>query len=117
MPSPTRLIPRWTRKKPTAGASTPTIAPAAKASRMKSASRMDMRRVVPLARQVRRRAVEHDAPAHEHQALDELLDGPELVRDEEDGRVELRVQLGEQHRERLLRVDVDAGRRLVEHEQ
>ena len=32
---------------PTAGASTPTIAPVAKASRMNSESRMDMRRVVP----------------------------------------------------------------------
>jgi hypothetical protein len=77
---------------------------------------MDMGRVVPLAGQSRRRAVEDDAPAHEHEALDELLDRAELVRDEEDGRVELGVQLGEKHRERLLRVDVDAGRRLVQHE-
>src|SRR5688572_6543810 len=115
MPTPMRLCPRCTRKKPTARASTPTIAPAAKASRMKSASRMDMGRVVPLPGKRRGRAVEDDAAAHEHEPFDELLECPELVRDEEDGRVELVVQLGEQCRERLLRVGVHAGRRLVEH--
>ena len=47
-----------------------------------------------------------------------VLDRAELVRDEEDRHVpSSRVQLGEQRRERLLRVDVDAGGRLVEHEQ
>src|ERR671938_468914 len=47
MPSPIRLIRRWTRKKPTAGASTPTTAPVANASRMNSDSSMDVRGVVP----------------------------------------------------------------------
>ena len=42
MPSPIRLISRCTRKKPTVGASTPTIAPAANASRMNSRSSMDV---------------------------------------------------------------------------
>ena len=74
-------------------------------------------RVVPLAGQGRRWAVEDDSAAHQHEPLDELLHGAELVRDEEDRRVELVVQLGEQRRQRLLGVDVDAGRRLVEHQQ
>src|SRR3954454_23418959 len=84
IPSPIRLICRWTRKKPTDGASTPTIAPAANASRMNSRSSMRVRRVVPDARQVRRRPVEDDPLAHEHEAFDEALDRPELVRDVED---------------------------------
>src|SRR5215218_5445544 len=117
MPSPIRLIRRWTRKNPTAGASTPTTAPVANASRMKSASKMDMRRVVPRSREARRVAVEDDLAAHEHEPLDEALDGAELVRDEQDRHREVAVELCEQFRERLLRVDVDACGRLVEHEQ
>ena len=56
IPSPIRLSCRWTRKKPTAGASRPTIAPAAKASRMNSSSSMrrGCRRVVPDAGEVAR---------------------------------------------------------------
>src|SRR5207247_1945692 len=38
MPSPIRLSSRWTRKKPTVGASTPTTAPAANARRMNTRS-------------------------------------------------------------------------------
>src|ERR687896_353426 len=55
-----RLSCRWTRKKPTAGASTPTIAPAAKARRMNSESNMDVRGVVPDAGQLTRRVVEDE---------------------------------------------------------
>src|SRR2546423_14063738 len=84
IPSPIRLIRRWTRKNPTAGASTPTIAPVAKARRMKSASKMDMRRVVPRGRERARVAVEDDLAAHQHEPLDEALDGAELVGDEQD---------------------------------
>src|ERR671939_459082 len=105
MPSPIRLIRRWTRKNPTAGASRPTIAPAAKARRMKSASKMDMRGVVPGAGQQVRVAVE-DEP------LDEALHGPELVRDEQDRHPQRVVQLGEQVGKRVLGVDVHARGRL-----
>src|SRR4051794_20774207 len=117
MPSPIRLISRCTRKKPTTGASTPTIAPAANASRMNSRSSMGVGGVVPDAGQARRRPVEDDRLAHEHEPLDEVLDRAELVRDVEDRHTELVVEAVEQRRERLLRLDVDAGRRLVEHEQ
>ena len=79
IPSPIRLSCRWTRKKPTAGASSPTIAPAAKASRMNSSSSMDVRRVVPDAGEALGRAVEHDPAADEDEPLDEALDRSELV--------------------------------------
>ena len=46
-----------------------------------------------------------------------MLDGAELVGDVEDGHAELGAELGEERRERLLRLRVDAGRRLVECEQ
>src|SRR4051812_40120485 len=92
-------------------------APAANASRMKSASRMDMRRVVPGGRERDGRAVEDDAAADEHEPLDEALDGAELVRDEQDRDVEVAVEPVEQRRERLLRADVDACGRLVEDDQ
>ena len=78
-PSPMRLMRRCTRKKPIAGASTPTTAPAANANRMKSASRMDMRRVVPGIGQGCGRPVVEDLAADEHEALDERLHGAELV--------------------------------------
>src|SRR6187200_3395062 len=84
IPSPMRLICRWTRKNPTAGASTPTTAPVANAIRMKSASRMNMGRVVPVGRELGGRAVEDDPATDEDHALDEALDRPELVRDVED---------------------------------
>src|SRR5881409_3388045 len=112
-----RLISRWTRKKPTVGASTPTTAPAAKASRMNSRSSMRVRGVVPYPGQLRRWPVEDDALAHEDEALNEVLDSSELVRDVEDRDAELAVQAVEQCCERLLRLDVDARCRLVEHEQ
>src|SRR5512132_2507397 len=108
---------RWTRKKPTAGASTPITAPAAKASRMNSDSNMDVRGVVPDARQIGRRAVEDDRAANEQQALDVALNRPELVRDVDDRRAELLVQSREELRELLLRLHVDPGGRLVEDQQ
>src|SRR5215207_8617690 len=89
LPSPIRLSWRWTRKKPTAGASTPTIAPAARASRMNSESRMDMGGVVPAGGQVPGRAVDGDL-------------GAERV---------------DQGGERLLGARVDTGRGLVEDQQ
>src|SRR6266508_2502469 len=117
MPSPIRLIRRWTRKNPTAGASIPTTAPVANASRMKSVSKMDMGRVVPGGRKLGGVAVEDDAAADEHQPLDEALDGSELVRDEKDRHGEIAMKSFEQRRERFLRVGVDTGSRFVEHEQ
>jgi hypothetical protein len=72
---------------------------------------------VPDARKLVRRAVEDDLPAHEHEALNEPFDGAKLVRDVQDRHVELAVEAVQQRGQRLLRLDVDAGRRLVEHEQ
>ena len=46
-----------------------------------------------------------------------MLDRPELVRDVEDRDAELGPELAEERGERLLRLDVDAGGRLVECEQ
>src|SRR5919198_976557 len=117
IPSPIRLISRCTRKKPTVGASTPTTIPAANASRMNSSSSMRVRRVVPDAGQLLRATVEDDPLAHEYESLHEPLDRAELVRDVEDRDPELAVEALEQRAERLLRRDVDAGRRLVEREQ
>src|SRR5439155_621056 len=116
MPSPMRDCRRWTRKKPTAGASTPTTAPAPKASRMNSDSNMDVRGVVPDSRQLVRGAVEDDRAADEYDALDEALHRPELVRDVDDGDAEGRVQAVEQRSEGLLGLGVDTRRRLVEDE-
>src|SRR5436305_1927026 len=96
IPSPISVRRRWTRKKPMAGATRPTIAPAASARRMNSKSRMDMRRVVPEGGQLRRRAVELDASAYEQQPVGEVLDGAELVRDVEDCHVEFLLELAEQ---------------------
>ena len=76
-----------------------------------------MGRVVPLAGKTRRRAVVDDSSSHEHEPLDELLHRPELVGDEQNGCVELAVQLTQQRGERLLCVDVDTRGRLVEHEE
>src|SRR5207244_4873990 len=81
IPSPIRLRRRWTRKKPTAGASRPTTMPAPNASRMNSRSSMGVRRVVPDTGQVRRGPVEDDPAPNEHDPLDEALDRSELVRD------------------------------------
>src|SRR5687768_7855215 len=89
MPSPTSDCRRWTRKKPTAGASTPTIAPEASARRMNSLSSMEVPRVVPHAGKVVRRAVEDDRAADEDDPLDVVLDGTELMRDVHDGHTEL----------------------------
>ena len=55
--------------------------------------------------------------ADEHEPLDEALDRAELVGDVEDGDAQLAVESVEELAERLLRLGVDAGRRLVEHEQ
>src|SRR3954454_3045050 len=117
IPSPIRLICRWTRKNPTAGASTPTTAPVAKAIRMKSASRMNMGRVVPVGGELGGGAVEDDAAADEDDALDESPHGAELVGDVEDRDTESLVQLAEERAESLLRVDVDTGGGLVENEE
>src|SRR5207342_522194 len=91
--------------------------PAASASRMNSNSNMRVRGVVPQAGELRGRAVEDDRLAHEHEPLDDVLDRAELVRDEEDRDAQLAVQACEQVGQRLLRLDVDSGRRLVEGEQ
>src|SRR5213083_1565176 len=117
MPSPIRLICRWTRKKPTTGASNPTIAPAAKASRMNSNSNMDVGGVVPQIGKRRGRPVEDDSLADEHESLDDVLERAELVRDVEDGRAELAVEASEQLCKRLLRRDIDAGCGLVQRKQ
>src|SRR5262249_20797200 len=117
IPSPTSDCRRWTRKNPTVGASTPTMAPTPNASRMNSRSSMLVRRVVPDAGEIVRRAVEDDGAADEHESFDELLDRAELVRDVEDGDAELAVQLREQRGERVLGLGVDTRCRLVEHEQ
>src|SRR5262245_19874323 len=112
-----RLMRRWTRKKPTAGARTPITAPTAKARRMNSESSMDVRGVVPDARELGRRPVEDDRAAYEHEALDVVLDRAELVRDVEDSDPEVGVEPRQELAERLLALRVDAGRRLVEREQ
>src|SRR3954468_23715484 len=117
MASPIRLISRCTRKNPTVGASTPTIAPAANASRMNSRSSMDVRRAVPDAGEARRRPVVDDPLADEDEAADELLHGAELVRDVQERHRQVAVEPVEERRERLLRLDVDPRRRLVEDEQ
>src|SRR5215472_7284443 len=105
MPSPIRLMRRCTRKNPTAGASSPTIAPATNACCMKFASKMDMGRVVPGCGQGCGIAVEDDPAADEHEPLDVALDGAELVRDEEDGYAQVAVQLSQQCGERVLGAD------------
>src|SRR5215210_318657 len=117
IPSPIRLSRRWTRKKPTAGASTPMTAPVASASRMNSSSSMRVRGVVPDARQLGRGPVEHDRAADEDEPLNEALDRSELVRHVEDGHSQIAVKLVEEAGEGFLRFDVDARRRLVEDEQ
>src|SRR5688572_4584412 len=109
MPSPNSDCRRCTRKKPTAGASTPTIAPDASARRMNSLSSMDVCRVVPEAGQVVRRAVEDDRSPDEDEPLDVVLDRSELVGDVHDRHTKLAVERGEKPRERLLRLGVDAG--------
>ena len=81
---------------------------------MNSFANMDMARVVPDAGKVVGRAVEDDRAAHQHEALDVLLDRSELVRDVDDRHAQLAVEIGEELGERLLRLGVDAGRRLVE---
>jgi hypothetical protein len=78
---------------------------------------MDMRRVVPSRRKVRGITIEDDPAAHEHESLDETLDGAELMRDEQDRHDELAVEPGEQSGKRLLRVDINACSRFVEDEQ
>src|SRR5204862_4803907 len=117
MPSPIRLRRRCTRKNPTAGASSPTTMPARNACRMNSRASMDVRRVVPDTGQVRRTPVEDDALAHQDESFDEVLDGAELVRHVQDGHAQLAAEPLQQAGDRLLCLDVDAGRRLVEREQ
>ena len=71
--------------------------------------------VVPALGQIGRAAVELDPAADEQQPLGDVLDRAELVRDVEDrSRRSSRVEPGEQSGERVLRVGVDAGGRLVE---
>src|SRR5437899_1144884 len=86
---PRRPSRRWTRKNPTAGASSPTTMPAPNASRMNSRSSMRVRRVVPDTGQGRWGPVEHDAAPNQDESLDEPLDRAELVRDVQDGHAEL----------------------------
>jgi hypothetical protein len=78
---------------------------------------MHVRRVVPYTRQAGGRPVETGLSLHEHDALNELFDGAELVRDVEDRDVELAVQRLGQRGQRFLGLDVDTCRRFVEHEQ
>src|SRR5688500_17796064 len=108
---------RWTRKKPTAGARTPTMAPVAKASRMNSNANVEMRGVVPEAGQLGWWPIEDDAAADEDEALDEALDRAELVRDVEDRHSELALEPVEERGKGFLCLDVHARRRLVEDEQ
>src|SRR5439155_1168789 len=103
MPSPTRLSRRWTRKNPTAGASSPTTMPAPNASRMNSRSSMCVRRVVPDTRQGRGGPVEDDLASNQDESFDESLDRAELVRDVQDGHAELVSQPLEQRVDRGLR--------------
>src|SRR5215468_7793719 len=117
MPSPTSDWRRWTRKKPTAGARTPTTAPAPKARRMNSLWNMDVSGVVPEPGKLVGRAVEDDRPTDEDEALDVVLDGSELVRHVDDRHSELAVQVGEETCDRLLGLRVNSGRRLVENEE
>jgi hypothetical protein len=77
---------------------------------------MAVRGVLPDARQAGWRAVVDDAPAYEHQPLDEALDCAELVRHLHDRHAELAVDLVQERREGLLRGRVDAGRWLVQDE-
>jgi hypothetical protein len=101
MPSPIRLICRCTRKKPTGGASTPTIAPGRERQphelEVKHASATG-RATRPGARTGGRR---RRSAAHEHEPLDDVLDRAELVRDVDDRDAELAVRLLEQHGEGL----------------
>src|ERR687898_861090 len=94
--------------------STQTIAPVANASRMKSDSNMNVGGVVPDARELFRRPVEDDAPAHEDDALHEALDGSELVGDVENRDVKLSVEVVEQDGKRLLGSHVHSRSGLVE---
>jgi hypothetical protein len=75
---------------------------------------MDMGRVVPVARERGGGTVEEDAAAHEHEPFHEPLDGTEFVRDIEDRRAELDVELLEQLGEGVLSFDVHPRGRLVE---
>src|SRR5262245_20246130 len=104
IPSPTRDCRRWTRKKPTAGASTPTTAPAPNARRMNSLWNMGVSRVVPDAGQLARGSVEHDRAPHENEALHVVLDRAELVRHVDDRHTELVMQACEETSDRLLRL-------------
>ena len=72
---------------------------------------------MPATREISGRAVEHDAPTDEHEALDHGLDRAELVGDVEDRDVELTVELREESGQRFLSADVNAGSWLVEDEE
>src|SRR4051794_25604522 len=116
-PSPIRLSWRWTRKKPTAGASRPTTTPATSASRMNSRSRMCMGWVVPGCRELGGRSVELDAATHHDQAVGVRLNRAELMGDEEHRHAEVAAQLFDQLGQSGLRVGVNPGGGLVEDEQ
>ena len=96
-------------RRPTAGASTPTTAPAPNASRMNSWSSVHVGRVVPACRQVGGHAVEGNAAPDQQQTLGDVLDRAELVRDVEDRHMQLAVEAREQGGERILGVGIDAG--------
>src|SRR4029453_11487712 len=96
IPSPIRLMRRWTRKKPTAGAIRPITMPAAKARRMNSSSNMGVRGVGPELGQGGRMTVEDDRLPDEHETLDVTLDGAELVGDVQDRDLQPSMQTVEQ---------------------
>ena len=72
---------------------------------------------MPATGEISRPAVEHDASADKDEALDDGLDGAELVRDIEDRDAELLVELRKEPGKRFLGVDVHPGRGLVEHQE
>ena len=93
------------------------MAPAANASRMNSVSNMDVRGVVPGRRERARAAVEDDRAADEHEPVDERSTAPNSCETSRIVTPRSRCSSPSSVRQRLLGVDVDARRRLVQDEQ
>ncbi len=136
----------WTRKTPISGAQAPTTRPASERElhvlalerprqvEHRRRNRHDQRghsmasshsgrssswipRLTPDAVSSRGRPVELDRSLHHQHTVEVVGDGAELVRHEQDGRAVLRDEVDERVAELSLRLGVDAGDRLVEHEQ